>query len=450
MAATLPQSGSADAGVTVSARMNYKELMANAGTGWICVADKAAYQKTSLAKTFSVSTIANYVNQFNDSRGASGAPLSSGVSAEFQMFQTEQTSPGWSNNSLNRDGGATKQNGVNFNFGMLVAIDVNDEYKQKFFVVDRNNHRILIFNAIPASNAVNPDVVVGQAGFTSGASATTASGFNEPTAVAVCADGKMFVADSQNNRVAGFNRVPTANGASMDFVLGQTNFTTGTATAVSATTLSVPYGVACISSRLYIADRGYNRIVVHSAVPTANTAASFAIGQANLAAGGSGTDYSGTPYLNEPVQVLYTGSQFFITEALNHRVVVFSSLPSAAGAMPTYRIGQALITGGAANQGGANPTQSSLSGPLGMAYRSGKLAIADTDNHRLMFYDLPITANNPNATHQMGQANFTTGTLPGTTARGTFNSPKDVLFDGNYIRVQDRGNNRLQVVSLPF
>ena len=57
LAQTLPQSGSAAAGETVSARMNYTELMANSGSGWICVADKAAYQKASLRKTFSVSVI---------------------------------------------------------------------------------------------------------------------------------------------------------------------------------------------------------------------------------------------------------------------------------------------------------------------------------------------------------------------------------------------------------
>lgn len=450
LAATLPQSGTAGANITVAARMNYTELMANSGKGLICVADKANYKQASLTKTFSTSSITNYVTQYNETNGASGAALSSGVSGEFQMFQVEQTSPNWSNNSVNRDGGTTKQTGVDFNYGMLMAIDVNDGYKQKFFVVDRNNHRILIFNSIPLSNAVNPDIVVGQADFTSGGSATTATSFNQPTALAVCSDGKMFVADSQNNRVAGYNRVPTANGSAMDFVLGQANFTTGTATSATATTLSIPYGVSCISSRLYIVDRGYHRIVVHTPVPTANTAAAFAIGQANLTSGTLGTDYSTTPYLNEPVQVLYTGSQFIITEAFNNRAVVFNSLPTAAGAFPVYRIGQLLITDSSANQGGVNPNQSSLSGPRGMAYRSGKLAIADTNNHRIMFFDLPITANTPNATHQMGQPDFSTGTVPGTTAKGTFNSPKDVLFDGSYIRVQDRGNNRMQVLALPF
>jgi len=335
---------------------------------------------------------------------------------------------------------------------MLAAIDPNDSYKKKFFIVDRNNHRILIFHAVPLTNASLPDVVVGQGDFTSGSSGTTASSFNEPTDVVVCADGKMFVADSQNNRVAGFNSIPTANGVSMNFVLGQANFTTGTATAVSATTLSIPYSVACVSSRLYIADRGYHRIVVHSTIPTSNSAASFAIGQPNLATATTGTDYTNVSYLNEPMEILYSGSQFFIADIMNSRVLVYSSLPAAAGTTPAYRIGQSLIGGGSVNEGGANPTSTTLARPRGLAFRSGKLAIADTENHRIVFYDLPISNNSPAAapTHQMGQADFVTGTIPGVTAQGTFNNPRDLLFDGNYIWVQDRGNNRVQVLALPF
>lgn len=452
LAGVLPQSGSADAGVSVFARMNYADLIANSGTGWICVEDKAAYKKASLAKTFPTSGITSYATQVNETNGASGPALTTGVSAEYQLFQTEQASPGWSNKFINRDGGTTKQNGVDFNYAMLVAIDVNDSYKRKFFVVDRNNHRILILNRIPLSNAVSPDVVVGQADFTSGGLGTTAANFNQPTAMTVCADGKMFVADSQNNRVAGYNRIPTTNGASMDFVLGQTNFTTGTATAASATTLSIPYGVSCISSRLYIADRGYHRLVVHNPVPTGNTAAAFAVGQPDLITATMGADYSlPTPsYLNEPVQVLYSGSQFFIADAFNSRVLVFNSIPTAAGAIPVFNVGQILVSDSSVNQGGVNPTDKSLARPRGMAFRSGKLAVADTENHRLIFHDLPITANNPTATHQMGQPDMNTGTLAGVTAKGTFNNPRDLLFDGSYIWVQDRGNNRLQVLALPF
>lgn len=450
LAGTLPQSGSAEAGITVSARMNYSDLMANSGTGWICVADKAAYQKASLSKTFSVSAINSYVTQYNETYGASGAPLSTGITTEFQIFQVEQSSPGWSNNFVNRDGGATKQTGASFNYGMLTVLDPNDGYKLKMLVIDRNNHRVLVFNSIPRSNSTNPDVVIGQTDFITGTSGVTQQKMNEPVSATVCSDGKLYISDRSNHRIAGFNRIPQSNGAQMDFVLGQAGYTVNPLVAASANTFNLPYGVSCISSRLYVADRGNNRVVVYNPAPSSNVAASFAIGQPDLTTATVGTNYGNTSYLNEPVQLLYGGSQFFIADALNNRVLVFNALPVAAGATPSFRIGQMLITDSTANQGGASPNQSSLSGPRALAYRSGKLAIADAGNHRLTFYNLPVTFNTPNATHQMGQPDFSTGTVPGTTAKGTFSSPKDMLFDGNYIWVQDAGNNRMQYLALPF
>ena len=39
-------------------------------------------------------------------------------------------------------------------------------------------------------------------------------------------NGRLYVADTQNNRVLIFNRIPTSNGAAADVVLGQPDFTT--------------------------------------------------------------------------------------------------------------------------------------------------------------------------------------------------------------------------------
>ena len=454
LAQILPQSGFAGAGDTVSVRMNYSELMANSGSGIICVADKAAYKKTSLVKTFSTSAINSYVTQYNETYGASGTPLSTGQTSEYELFQVEQASPSWSNNLVNRDGGTTKQNGVSFNYGMVTAIDVNDGYKLKLLVIDRNNNRVLVFNSIPTSNAASPDVVIGQADFVTGTAGITQQNFDQPVAAAVCANGRLYISDRTNHRVAVFNSIPLTNGANMDFVIGQTNFTTNTLVAASSSSFNLPYGVSCISNRLYVADRGNNRVVVYNPAPSSNVAASFAIGQPDLSSSTAGADYTMiSNYLNNPGQVLYTGSQFFIVDIGNNRAIVYNALPVAAGASPQYVIGQLSSSGTTANQCGvcpAPPGQNTLSGPRAFAYRSGKLAIADTGNHRLTFYYLPISFNTPNATHQMGQPDFSTGTVPGTTAKGTFSSPKDMIFDGNFIWVQDAGNNRLQRLLLPF
>ena len=72
------------------------------------------------------------------------------------------------------------------------------------------------------------DVVVGQPDFTSlspSANSPTAKSMRGPQGVWI-QNGKLYVADTGNNRVLIFNRIPTANGAAADVVLGAPDFTT--------------------------------------------------------------------------------------------------------------------------------------------------------------------------------------------------------------------------------
>src|SRR5439155_9414536 len=103
-------------------------------------------------------------------------------------------------------------------------------------------------------------------------------------------NGKLFIADTHNNRVVIFNSIPTANGASADVVLGQPNFTVGINTNIAqvtpnpqANTMSDPVSVSSDGRRLFVADLGYNRVLIWNGIPTANGApADIALGQPNL------------------------------------------------------------------------------------------------------------------------------------------------------------------------
>ena len=95
-------------------------------------------------------------------------------------------------------------------------------------VADTNHNRVLIWNRIPTSNNAPADVVVGQPNFT-----TTSVPGNTPNAKSMrgpqgvwIQNGRLYVADTQNNRVLIFNRIPTSNGVAADVVLGQPDFTT--------------------------------------------------------------------------------------------------------------------------------------------------------------------------------------------------------------------------------
>src|SRR6185295_14371491 len=96
-------------------------------------------------------------------------------------------------------------------------------------VADTSNNRILIWKSIPAVNGQNADIVLGQPDFnTVGRLTVNASAMRGPQGVWI-QDGRLFVADTQNNRVLIWNSIPTQNNQPADLVLGQPNFTSAPA-----------------------------------------------------------------------------------------------------------------------------------------------------------------------------------------------------------------------------
>ncbi len=81
-------------------------------------------------------------------------------------------------------------------------------------LADRNNNRVLIWNKLPNNNTP-PDLVLGQPDFTSNNAGTELNKLNWPVSVAV-ANGKVVVADTNNERVLIWNSFPTKNGRAAD------------------------------------------------------------------------------------------------------------------------------------------------------------------------------------------------------------------------------------------
>ncbi len=93
-------------------------------------------------------------------------------------------------------------------------------------VADTSNNRILIWNSIPTINGQPADIVLGQPDFNTVAPViATASSVRAPQGVWV-QNGRLFVADTQNNRILIWNSIPTHNNQAANVVLGQPNFTT--------------------------------------------------------------------------------------------------------------------------------------------------------------------------------------------------------------------------------
>ena len=131
----------------------------------------------------------------------------------------------------------------------------------KLFVADTNNHRVLIYNTIPTANNAPADVVVGQTNFTTGTLGTSSTKLYNPNRIFIPnGKNKIYIADSNNHRVIIYDSIPATNGAAANKVVGQNTFTTRT-TGTSTSKFNYPNFAFVDSGRLYVSDYNNNRVV---------------------------------------------------------------------------------------------------------------------------------------------------------------------------------------------
>jgi hypothetical protein len=272
---------------------------------------------------------------------------------------------------------------------------------QRLFLLDRDNHRVLIYNQIPTANNAAADIVLGHDTMTDGSSCGE-SVFNNtrglgasclstgPGGLAYDAEsGKLIIYDNDNDRVLIYDRVPTHNGAAADVVVGQPDFVhnaTNQGGAVGPTTLDLNTGsgVGTYKGKLLIADR------------------------------------------------------------MNNRVLIFNSIPTSNNASADVVIGQPNFTQNSPNQGGTVSAQG-LDGPRGAQVDDkGRLYVPDAWNARVLVYDQIPTTNNAAADVVIGQPNFTTA-APGTTDRTLQIFPYHVSFFPGHFIVTDGTNHRVLI-----
>ncbi|MEK7102979.1 MAG: hypothetical protein AAB870_01380, partial [Patescibacteria group bacterium] len=305
----------------------------------------------------------------------------------------------------------------------------------KFFVADRSNNRVLIYNTAPTSVTSLPDVVLGQVSFVfnsdTSLTAITARTMSAPTAV--YSNGtKLFVVDSARNRVLIWNTIPTSNFDDADVVLGQPDdgnaFDSGTANngGISASTLSFGSGGGGVwvnGTKLFVADSGNNRVLIWNTIPTASgTAANNVIGQDNFTTGTAngvtvklGCD-GATPIdacgLSFPAFVSSDGTKLYISDAANHRVLIYNSIPTADTPLADLELGQP-DDGTPFNSGGSvAPVSGATVGTRVNMFSDGTtLYVTDGINNRILTFNTFPTTNNQTASAVVGQYTDSATTL---------------------------------------
>lgn len=136
----------------------------------------------------------------------------------------------------------------------------------RLYVADTSNNRVLEFDN-PGTTDTAADFVLGQSSFTAATCAASQTALCEPRGVAVDADGTVYVADRDGDRVVQFNS-PRTTDASADRIFGQSTSTGSTCNAggLGPNATCSPRGVAVDAvGSLYIADTGNHRINVYLA-----------------------------------------------------------------------------------------------------------------------------------------------------------------------------------------
>ncbi len=109
--------------------------------------------------------------------------------------------------------------------------------------------------------------------------------------------------------------------------------------------------------------------------------------------------------MNRPLGVAYNGHVLAVADTDNNRVLIWRSLPTSNEAPADYVVGHADFTKNAATRA---LTSKTLRGPQGVWLdESDGLWVADTQNSRVLYYGV-VTQNNPDAKLVLGQKDFGT------------------------------------------
>ena len=304
-----------------------------------------------------------------------------------------------------------------------VAVDATNN---KLYISDYCNHVVRRYSLPITSSAPTAERTFG-----TGTAGTTQSTLNYPSGIAVDPTGRLYVVDGGNNRVLYWNTAHSvaSDGTTANGVLGQANYTSGSANR-GGTTAANTFNFSISTSGIYscngtsrggyiavyptlssgsypifISDPGNNRVLRYDSPTAGSPTASAVIGQTSATASSSGTTQS---TLNTPIGLALTGSNLFIADMNNNRVLKYTSaLTLSTGTNNASTVfGQSTFTSGSSS--GATSTSFDL--PIALAIDGkNRLYISDSNNGRVVTINNATTASTNTAySNVLGKPDFTT------------------------------------------
>lgn len=289
-------------------------------------------------------------------------------------------------------------------------------------------------------------VVIGQADFTGGDgnqnAATDANTLNNPYGNAGFANGILYVGDYSNDRVLGFQGVPQANDMPADFVLGQPDFTSN-ASGDGADEMNGPQSPGVSGGKLFVTDYNNNRVLIFDPAPDSGpTAATVVVGQSDFDLSSSACSDAG---MSSPESHIAVDGKLIVADSSNNRVLIWNSFPGVNGEAADIVLGQQSFDACNANTGEANPTASTFDYPTGVWSDGTRLVVLDSDNNRALIWNTFPETNFEPADVVLGQADFNSNDWSAASAT-TFNYPYiGVASNGQQLAIADSDNHRVLV-----
>ena len=356
-----------------------------------------------------------------------------------------------------------------------VAVDTTSN-PPAIFVSDTFNNRVLGWrNATQFANGAKADLILGQLDEQSterlGPGTARSLGFSTPGALAIDSKGSLYVVDTGNNRILRFQKPFESNDEIKvpDLVIGQPNFSSGTANAgaLSETSAALASGSNVAISglafdgngNLWFSDSLNHRVVRYprSALDAGRNgpAADLVLGQpdfrTNTAPGGQTTQQRlNKTVLNSPSGITVDNEgRLYVVDSYS-RVVVYA--PPYFNTKPAARIVGVWIQ--PAGQPFTTP-EYVLGNPEGVVMMGNQLVVLDTGQNRILRYD-PFTQwpaeteaiPSPPAKQVLGQQDFNSiranrGLSEAT--ESTVAAPVGAFAVGQELYVADSANSRVMV-----
>lgn len=387
--------------------------------------------------------------------------------------------------------------------GLQVPFDVAiDPTTSALCVADWFNNRIVCYTTIPGTNGATFNSVLGQPGFGAfdtgrGVSSNPTAGSsalcdrtNHPASITFDNNTRLWVADGGggdggNARIFRFNFInSTGSGdtAANALLQGQADCGTVAASPVDNIHYSGQTGAEAFTAggATIVTDHNFNRAMVYPIGGNAlvgQQAAGSVLGQSSFSgykanggvtkcAGGANAGLACTvtadcpsstcgltiptaSTLSGPIGAVWSGAAtagLYVVDSGNHRILRYNGSTYATGLAASFQIGQADFVHADLNHFGFSTAANgakSLDAPRGItADALGNLFVADTGNHRVLFYCMTQDQTTPygcvagntgdgQADLVFGQATFTgvgTGGCTSPTA-ATLCNPTDIAID---------------------